>query len=224
MGCLKGKIEIMNSTMIIFSGMALVAIAMVSLFLLISSSHINSILFGSQNRNGHDRFIYNAGDIALLSNNNQDKSINSLLHPISFANDTLFPQTFQSSASASNEITLSNGNTLPARPMTLTVNKIASNNTLVITVYSFSDKYLLNGNLKGSSSKPIENTKDHAKFSLAGVITLNKNSSFSVISNITETTNKQVTLDISNTKNSANFKASIGFTLPSGGEAPLAGI
>ena len=42
--------------------------------------------------------------------------------------------------------------------------------------------------------------------------------------NITETTNKQVTLDISNTKNSGNFKASIGFTPPSGGEAPLAGI
>jgi hypothetical protein len=209
--------------MIIFSGIALVVIAMVSL--LLPSSSPMSILFRFQNNNVHDRFTYNAGDIGLLSNNNQNiQDINSLLHPISFANDTLFPQTFQSSAMASNEITLSNGNTLPARPMTITINKIASNNTLVITVYSFSDKYLLNGNLKGPANKPIENTKDHAKFSLAGVITLNKNTSFSVISNITETTNKQVTLDISNTKSSGNFKASIGFTPPSGGEAPLAGI
>jgi len=209
--------------MVIFSGMALVVIAMVSLLLLSTSPM--SILFRSQNNNVHDRFTYSAADIGLLSNNNQNiQDINSLLHPISFANDTLFPQTFQSSAMASNEITLSNGNTLPARPMTITINKIASNNTLVITVYSFSDKYLLNGNLKGPANKPIENTKDHAKFSLAGVITLNKNTSFSVISNITETTNKQVTLDISNTKSSGNFKASIGFTPPSGGEAPLAGI
>ena len=213
----------MNPTMVIFSGMALVVIAMVSLLLLSTSPM--SILFRSQNNNVHDRFTYSAADIGLLSNNNQNiQDINSLLHPISFANDTLFPQTFQSSAMASNEITLSNGNTLPARPMTITINKIASNNTLVITVYSFSDKYLLNGNLKGPANKPIENTKDHAKFSLAGVITLNKNTSFSVISNITETTNKQVTLDISNTKSSGNLKASIGFTAPSGGEAPLAGI
>ena len=203
--------------------MALVVFAMVSLLLLSTSPM--SILFRSQNNNVHDRFTYSAADIGLLSNNNQNiQDINSLLHPISFANDTLFPQTFQSSAMASNEITLSNGNTLPARPMTITINKIASNNTLVITVYSFSDKYLLNGNLKGPANKPIENTKDHTKFSLAGVITLNKNTSFSVISNITETTNKQVTLDISNTKSSGNFKASIGFTPPSGGEAPLAGI
>jgi hypothetical protein len=209
--------------MIIFSGMALVVVAIVSLLLLISSPM--SILFQFQNNNVHDRFTYNADDISLLSNNNQDiQDINSLLHPISFANDTLFPQTFQSSAMASNEITLSNGNTLPARPMTITVNKIASNNTLVITIHSFNDKYLLNGNLKGPANKPIENTKDHTKFSLAGVITLNKNTSFSVISNITETTNKQVTLDISNTKSSGNLKASIGFTAPSGGEAPLAGI
>jgi hypothetical protein len=213
----------MNPTMIIFSGMALVVVAIVSLLLLISSPM--SILFQFQNNNVHDRFTYNADDISLLSNNNQDiQDINSLLHPISFANDTLFPQTFQSSAMASNEITLSNGNTLPARPMTITVNKIASNNTLVITIHSFNDKYLLNGNLKGPANKPIENTKDHTKFSLAGVITLNKNTSFSVISNITETTNKQVTLDISNTKSSGNLKASIGFTAPSGGEAPLAGI
>jgi hypothetical protein len=209
--------------MIIFSGMALVLIAMVSLLLLSTSPM--SILFRFQNNNVHDRFTYSAGDIGLLSNNNQNiQDINSLLHPISFANDTLFPQTFQSSAMASNEITLSNGNTLPARPMTITVNKIASNNTLVITIHSFNDKYLLNGNLKGPANKPIENTKDHTKFSLAGVITLNKNTSFSVISNITETTNKQVTLDISNTKSSGNLKASIGFTAPSGGEAPLAGI
>jgi hypothetical protein len=209
--------------MIIFSGMALVVVAIVSLLLLISSPM--SILFQFQNNNVHDRFTYNADDISLLSNNNQNiQDINSLLHPISFANDTLFPQTFQSSAMASNEITLSNGNTLPARPMTITVNKIASNNTLVITIHSFNDKYLLNGNLKGPANKPIENTKDHTKFSLAGVITLNKNTSFSVISNITETTNKQVTLDISNTKSSGNLKASIGFTAPSGGEAPLAGI
>src|SRR6476619_6543131 len=101
----------MNPTMIIFSGIALVVIAMVSLLLLSSSPM--SILFRFQNNNVYDRFTYNAGDIGLLSNNNQNiqNSNRLLLHPISFANDTLFPQTFQSSAMASNEITLSNGNT-----------------------------------------------------------------------------------------------------------------
>jgi hypothetical protein len=148
----------------------------------------------------------------------------AIFRSISFADDTMFPQTFQSTASASNEITLSNGKTLEARPTTLTVSKIASNNTLIVNLHSFNDKYLLSGTLKGSSSKTIENTKDHAKFSLAGVITINKQTSYPVISNLTETTNKQITLEISNTKNSGNFKASIGFSPPSGGEAPLAGI
>ena len=148
----------------------------------------------------------------------------AIFRSVSFAEDTLFPQTFQSTASASNEITLSNGKTLESRPTTLTVNKIASNNTLIVNLHSFSDKYLLTGSLKGSSSKTIENTKDHTKFSLAGVITINKQTSYPVVSNLTETTDKQITLEISNTKNSANFKASIGFSPPSGGEAPLAGI
>ena len=88
-------------------------------------------------------------------------------------------------------------------------------------MHSFNDKYLLSRSLKGSSSKTIENTKDHTKFSLAGVITINKQTSYPVISNLTETTNKQIT--ISNTKNLGNFKASIEFSPPSGGEAPLAG-
>jgi hypothetical protein len=152
------------------------------------------------------------------------KKTTAIFRSISFADDTSFPQTFQSTASASNEITLSNGKTLEARPTTLTVNKIASNNTLIVNLHSFNDKYLLIGSLKGPSSKTIENTKDHTKFSLAGVITINKQTSYPVISNLTETTNKQITLEISNTKNSANFKASIGFSPPSGGEAPLAGI
>lgn len=36
----------------------------------------------------------------------------TLFHRISFADDTLFPQTFESSATSSNDITLSNGKTL----------------------------------------------------------------------------------------------------------------
>jgi hypothetical protein len=165
-----------------------------------------------------DIFVHTMGIIP------NDTKATAILRSISFADDTLFPQTFQSSASTSNEITLSGGKVIEPRPTTLTVNKIASNNTLVVNLHSFNDKYLLNGSLKGSSSKTIENTKDHTTFSLAGVITINKQTSYSVISNLTETTNKQITLEISNTKNSGNFKASIGFAPPSGGEAPLAGI
>jgi len=169
--------------------------------------------------NDDDIFVHTKGIIP------NDTSVSaSILRSISFADDTLFPQTFQSSASTSNEITLSDGKVLEARPTTLTVNKIPSNNTLVLNLHSLNDKYLLNGSLKGSSSKTIENTKDHTTFSLAGVITINKQTSYPVISNLTETTNKQITLEISNTKNSGNFKASLGFAPPSGGEAPLAGI
>jgi hypothetical protein len=170
-----------------------------------------------------DIFVHTKGIIPIDTSISETKAT-AILRSISFADDTLFPQTFQSSASASNEITLNDDKVLEPRPTTLTVNKIASNNTLVVNLHSLNDKYLLNGSLKGSSSKTIENTKDHTTFSLAGVITINKQTSYSVISNLTETTNKQITLEISNAKNSGNFKASIGFAPPSGSEAPLAGI
>ena len=183
----------------------------------------NNSTFARGSGNDDDIFVHTKGIIPNDTSVSETKAT-AILRSISFADDTLFPQTFQSSASTSNEITLSDGKVLEARPTTLTVNKIPSNNTLVLNLHSLNDKYLLNGSLKGSSSKTIENTKDHTTFSLAGVITINKQTSYPVISNLTETTNKQITLEISNTKNSGNFKASLGFAPPSGGEAPLAGI
>ena len=82
-----------------------------------------------------------------------------MFHLTSFAHDTLFPQTFDSSASSSNDITLSDGKTLPARPTTITINKIQANNTLALTLHSLNDKYLLTGNLKGSV-KPTANSDE----------------------------------------------------------------
>jgi hypothetical protein len=183
----------------------------------------NTLAIAMGSGSDSDIFVHTKGIIPIDTSVSETKAT-AIVRSISFADDTLFPQTFQSSASTSNEITLSDGKVLEARPTTLTVNKIPSNNTLVLNLHSLNDKYLLNGSLKGSSSKTIENTKDHTTFSLAGVITINKQTSYPVISNLTETTNKQITLEISNTKNSGNFKASIGFAPPSGGEAPLAGI
>ena len=204
--------------------LAFVAISIIigiSVFVVILNN--NSIFAVPMGSGNDDIFVHTKGIIPNDTSVSETKST-AILRSISFADDTLFPQTFQSSASTSNEITLSGGKVIEPRPTTLTVNKIASNNTLVVNLHSFNDKYLLNGSLKGSSSKTIENTKDHTTFSLAGVITINKQTSYPVISNLTETTNKQITLEISNTKNSGNFKASIGFAPPSGGEAPLAGI
>ncbi|HZA07284.1 MAG TPA: hypothetical protein VE619_06235, partial [Nitrososphaeraceae archaeon] len=128
--------------------------------------------------------LVHTNDIIPNDSGVSDIKATALFRSISFVDDTSFPQTFQSTASTSNEITLSNGKTLEARPITLTVNKIASNNTLIVNLHSLNDKYLLIGSLKGSSSKTIESTKDHTKFSLAGVITINKQTSYPVISNL----------------------------------------
>jgi hypothetical protein len=203
--------------------LALVPISIIGILVFVVILNTNNTFTTAMGGGSDDIFVHTKGIIPVDTSISETKAT-AILRSISFADDTLFPQTFQSSASASNEITLSDGKVLEPRPTTLTVNKIASNNTLVVNLHSLNDKYLLNGSLKGSSSKTIENTKDHTTFSLAGVITINKQTSYSVISNLTETTNKQITLEISNAKNSGNFKASIGFAPPSGSEAPLAGI
>ena len=77
---------------------------------------------------------HNARAVFIIPRQNDTIAI-TLFHRTSFADDTLFPQTFDSSATSSNDITLSDGETLPARPTTLTINKIQANNTLALTLH-----------------------------------------------------------------------------------------
>lgn len=137
-----------------------------------------------------------------------------LLHPVSFSEDTLFPQTFESSATQTSDIMLANGTTLPPRPTTLTVNKIQSNNTLALSLHSLNDKYLLTGDLKGPSKPAANSTADNAQFSLTGNITVNKSKSYSVIATLAESNTKQITLTITDAKTPNNFKATIDFSAP----------
>lgn len=137
-----------------------------------------------------------------------------LLHPVSFSEDTLFPQTFESSATQTSDIMLANGTTLPPRPTTLTVNKIESNNTLALSLHSLNDKYLLTGDLKGPSKPAANSTADNAQFSLTGNITVNKSKSYSVIATLAESNTKQITLTITDAKTPNNFKATIDFSPP----------
>jgi hypothetical protein len=137
-----------------------------------------------------------------------------LLHPVSFSEDTLFPQTFESSATQTSDIMLANGTTLPPRPTTLTVNKIQSNNTLALSLHSLNDKYLLTGDLKGPSKPAANSTADNAQFSLTGNITVNKSKSYSVIATLAESNTKQITLTITDAKTPNNFKATIDFSPP----------
>jgi hypothetical protein len=135
------------------------------------------------------------------------------IHPISFAEDTLFPQSFESNPSGS-DITLSNGTTLADRPITLVVNKIQSNNTLTLSLHSLNDKYLLTGDLKGAAKLITNSTADNAQFSLKGNINLNKKTSYSVTGTLAESKTKGLTLTVNDAKNSNNFKATIGFSPP----------
>ena len=157
----------------------------------------------------------------IISDNlgNQDNAPITSFHSISFAEDTLFPQRFESNAASTNDISLNNGMTLPARPTTLTVNKIQSNNTLVLSLHSLNDKYLLTGNLKGSAKLGVNSTADDSQFSLTGNIIINKNKSYSVVATLDETKGKQVTLTMTDSKMPENFKATIGFSTPRGPEA-----
>jgi hypothetical protein len=135
------------------------------------------------------------------------------IHPISFAEDTLFPQSFESNPSGS-DITLSNGTTLADRPITLVVNKIQSNKTLTLSLHSLNDKYLLTGDLKGAAKLIANSTADNAQFSLKGNINLNKKTSYSVTGTLAESKTKGLTLTVNDAKNSNNFKATIGFSPP----------
>lgn len=143
-----------------------------------------------------------------------------IIHPISFAEDTLFPQSFESNPSGS-DITLSNGTTLADRPITLVVNKIQSNNTLTLSLHSLNDKYLLTGDLKGAAKLITNSTADNAQFSLKGNINLNKKTSYSVTGTLAESKTKGLTLTVNDAKNSNNFKATIGFSPPHS-QGPLA--
>ena len=144
----------------------------------------------------------------------------TMIQPISFAEDTLFPQSFESNPSGS-DITLSNGTTLADRPITLTVNKIQSNNTLTLLLHSLNDKYLLTGDLKGPAKLIVNSTADNAQFSLKGIINLNKKASYSVVGTLAESKSKGLTLTVNDAKNQNNFKATIGFSPPHS-QGPLA--
>ena len=150
---------------------------------------------------------------------------NNMLHLISFSDDTLFPQTFESNPSG-NDITLSGGATsLPARPITLAVNKIASNNTLMLSLHSLNDKYMLTGNLKVPAKTTANSTADNSEFSpIKGDIVMNKNTHYSVTGSLTETKMKQITLTINDIKNPDNFKATITFSPPSLQGGPSTGL
>jgi hypothetical protein len=194
---------------------------------------INNNEFASDNRNSpliqskdlHNNVVvldHNGGGISDYHDKADTIAI-TLFHRTSFADDTLFPQTFDSSATSSNDITLSDGKTLPARPTTLTINKIQTNNTLALTLHSLNDKYLLTGNLKGSAKPTANSDADNAQFPLTGNISINKNTSYSVVATLAEHKGKQITLTITDAKTPSNFKVTIEFSPPHG-EQPLAGI
>ena len=217
------KIENGNRLISLIIGVSLSVIAFCSSSIFLD---INDDAFARtiDNRNS---FLINdreSPNILMLGDgSNRREAAITLFHRISFADDTLFPQRFESTSASTNDITLSDGMTLPARPTTLVVNKIQSNNTLVITLHSLNDKYMLTGTLKGSSKPSVNSTADNAQFSLTGNVSINKNKSYSVVATLAETKGKQITLTMGDAKTLTNFKATIDFSPPRGSE-PLPGI
>jgi hypothetical protein len=217
-----------------------ISIIIVCAIIIISSRAINpdsktaadpSFAVASNNRNNpltltkgavYDHNSITVASISSSSSSSADdgSQIITMIHPISFAEDTLFPQSFVSNPSGS-DITLSNGTTLADRPITLAVNKIQSNNTLTLLLHSLNDKYLLTGELKGPAKLLANSTADNAQFSVKGNIDLNKNTHYSVVGSLAESKNKGLTLTINDAKNPNNFKATIGFSPPHS-EGPLA--
>ena len=216
-----------------------VSIVIISIVLAISYIDINSdhgnddtasaFAVVSENRNDllltikDSKYDYNSIAASKISSSAIDidgTQIIPTIHPISFAEDTLFPQSFESNPSGS-DITLSNGTTLADRPITLVVNKIQSNNTLTLSLHSLNDKYLLTGDLKGAAKLITNSTADNAQFSLKGNINLNKKTSYSVTGTLAESKTKGLTLTVNDAKNSNNFKATIGFSPPHS-QGPLA--
>jgi hypothetical protein len=133
---------------------------------------------------------YNYNSITARSSSAVDGAhIINMIQPISFVEDTLFPQSFVSNPSGS-DITLGNGTTLADRPITLTVNKIQSNNSLTLLLHSLNDKYLITADLKGPAKLVANSTADNAQFSLKGTINLNKNAPYPVVGSLAETKSK----------------------------------
>ena len=214
----------MNSTKstLIASRLAYVTVSTFLFFLVVHNNYAFGIVSNSRGSSNDsmikiEDIVYNY-DNAFDSNTATDAL---LFHRISFADDTLFPQTFESTATSTNDITLDNGKTLPARPTTLIVNKIQSNNTLVLSLHILNDKYLLTGDLKGSAKPSANSTADNAEFSLTGKIDINKNKSYPVVASLTETKSKEITLTITAAKAPNNLKATLDFSPPRP-PAPLA--
>lgn len=184
-----------------------------------SNNAASALAVVSENRNDllltikDSKYDYNSIAASKSSSVIDGIQIFPTIHPISFAEDTLFPQSFESNPSGS-DITLSNGTTLADRPITLAVNKIQSNNTLTLSLHSLNDKYLLTGDLKGPAKLIANSTADNAQFSLKGNINLNKKTSYSVTGTLAESKTKGLTLTVNDAKNPNNFKATIGFSPP----------
>ncbi|HJT46553.1 MAG TPA: hypothetical protein VJ729_00105 [Nitrososphaeraceae archaeon] len=211
-----------------FITLIVIAIYGASIFVAIHGNNNSAFAIASNDRHGaliEDSLIPSTDSASDISYHETAPSTIAMasFHQISFADDTMFPQTFQSSGTSSNDITLSNGNTLPARPITLTVNKIQANNTLVLTLHSFNDKYLLTADLRGPAKPTANSNADSAQFALTGSIIINKNTTYPVSATLSEDKGKQVTLSIAESKSPTNFKITLDFSPPHG-EQPLAGI
>jgi hypothetical protein len=191
------------------------------------SNATTSVTVVGENRNNNlldltKNIVFNYNGAFSRSNSDIDNAspIITMIQPISFVEDTLFPQSFVSNPGGS-DITLANGIKLEDRPITLTVNKIQSNNTITLSLHTLNDKYLLIGDLKGPAKLLTNSTADNALFSLKGNINLNKNTSHSVTGTLAESKSKGLTLTINDAQNPNNFKATIGFSPPHS-EGPLA--
>lgn len=217
----------MNSTKstLLTSRLACIAVSTFLFFLLVHSNYAFAIVNNGRGSSSGSmiqikNIVYNYNN-ALDSNPASSTTGTILFHRISFADDTLFPQMFESTPTSTNDIIIDNGKTLPARPTTLTINKIQSNNTLVLALHSLNDKYLLTGDLKGSAKPAANSTADNAEFSLTGKININKNKSYPVVASLTETKSKEITLTITDAKAPNNFKTTLDFSPPRT-PAPLA--
>jgi hypothetical protein len=210
-----------------FITLIVIAIYGASIFVAIHGNNNNAFAIASNDRHGvliEDSLIPStdsASDIGYHEKAPSTIAMASFLQKISFADDTMFPQTFQSSGTSSNDITLSNGTTLPARPITLTVNKFQANNTLVLTLHSFNDKYLLTADLRGPAKPTANSNADSAQFALTGSIIINKNTTYPVSAALSEDKGKQITLSIAESKSPSNLKITLDFSPPHG-EQPLA--
>jgi len=95
-------------------------------------------------------------------------------------------------STSANAITLVIGINPAYSPITLTVDKIQSNNTLTLSLHSLNDIYLLTEDLKGPAKLISNSTADNAQFSLKGNISLNNKTFYSVVCTVAKTKTKSL--------------------------------